>query len=114
MEKLAVKILRRLRNAKAPISRQDLITEFGAEAPRALDYLFRDNYIKQGQKRNRYRSQDDDRAFVPDGMYSIDSGGMDYLQRAPGIWFDKWITRISAIVGFITGVLSLILHLSSG
>ena len=117
MDKLSIKILKHLNEQKESLHRDKIIEQFGPGAFKSLDNLQKTGHIKQGSK---YGGISSDPATgrartvnVPDGQFEIDSPGLDFLQHRFWNCFDKWITRITAIIGFITGLFSLILHFAS-
>ena len=117
MDRESLKMLRYLKKENKPISRDVLKEKYGTSANDSISYLLKMGYIKQGTISSGV-TRDPSTGLVkvkdwPNGMFEVDSPGKDYLQHKLGNDFDRWITRVTAIIGFITGVWSLILHFLS-
>lgn len=114
IDKTSVKVLKYLNSKKDPVEESEIISEFGPDASDAIEYLLKNDYIKEGLKFGGTRPDPTTgRATtfnVPNGKYKIVSTGRAYLSQRFWNGIDKWVTRISAIIGLITGVLSLALH----
>ena len=114
MDKTSVAILKYLKDKNEPIEESEIISQCGEGASDALEYLAKNDYIKEGYKLGGTRTDPTTgRATtynVPNGKYKISLPGRSYLSGRAWSGIDKWITRISAIIGLITGLLSLILH----
>lgn len=114
IDKTSVKILKYLKDKKEPVEESVIISECGPNASDSLEYLVKNGYIKEGFKFGGTRPDPiTGRATtfnVPNGKYKIVSTGRAYLSQRFWNGIDKWVTRISAIIGLITGVLSLVLH----
>lgn len=116
LDSLSLKILKELKSKPEPVSEKELIFLFGKETEKSLNYLCSEKYITQGIKYGGItRDPVTGRATTvncPNGMYSISAFGKDFLQHFFLNEFDKWITRIAAFVGAVTGIISLILHVT--
>lgn len=114
MDKSSVKVLRYLKDKKEPVAESEILSKCGANASDSLEYLVKNDYIKEGFKFGGTRTdQTTGRATtfnVPNGKYKIASSGRSYLSQRAWNGIERWVTRISAIIGLITGVLSLVLH----
>lgn len=114
IDKTSVKVLKYLNGKKDPVEESEIISEFGPDASDSIEYLLKNDYIKEGLKFGGTRPDPiTGRATtfnVPNGKYKIVSTGRAYLSQRFWNGIDKWVTRISAIIGLITGVLSLALH----
>lgn len=114
MDRQSIKVLRYIQKSRDCVSRSALISIFGDDTGDIIRHLKAKGYIREGEQFGGvYRNPATGRAETrnsPNGMYSIEPVGDDFLEQLPGKTFDKWVTRISAIIGLITGVLSLILH----
>lgn len=114
MDKTSVKILKYLKDKNEPIEESEIILQCGAGASDSLEYLAKNEYVKEGYMYGCVRTNQStgrvETYNVPNGKYKIVSAGRSYLSHRVGNGIDKWITRISAIIGLITGILSLILH----
>ena len=114
MDSLSIKILKELNKSNKPVTYEQLTFLYGAHAPRSIAFLTSEKYITEGTK---YGGISRDPATgrvatvnVPNGKYEISAIGKDFLQHLVLNEFDKWITRIAAFVGAITGIISLVLH----
>lgn len=109
LDKLSHKILTHISKQKVTL-RQDIISVFGENAQKSIDFLMEGRYIKSGQVILEVGHNMAPK-FGSDGKYSITSLGLAYLQEKPGKDFDRWLTRIVAIWGAITGTAALVLEL---
>ena len=105
MEKLAVRILRRLVKSDAPVSLEDLKDKFGKNTGSALSYLEKEDYIKQGTVFRPRASTHPNNFYKPNGMFQITSKGRAFLQEKPGKDFDRWISRVSILASILGGAL---------
>lgn len=109
MDKLSRKILKYVyRNPK--VKRKTIIEKFGNDANKCIDYLYNEKYITSnhipvGVGPNMRP------VLMSDGLYSISPSGISELEQQPGKTFDKWLTRILAIIGAVTGTISLIVDI---
>lgn len=91
------------------VSTADIQHAVGDAAPRSVEYLQKEGYIQAQYKRHYspgdgiYKRQCD--------AYTITAKGISYLEHRPGVVADRWITRICAIVGALTGIPALVLEL---
>lgn len=111
MEKLAVKILRYLKKQSSPVPLSVLTQKYGCAAERAVTFLDENGFVSQGSEYFPHETDAGTAYFVKDGKFSIASSGCSYLEHKFADDFDRWITRGTAVIGFVTGVISLILHL---
>ena len=114
MDSLSIRILKELNKSNGPMSYDQLTFLYGKNAPRSISYLTSEKYISEGTMYGGIvRDPVTGRANtvnVPNGKYKISALGKDFLQHLFLNEFDKWMTRIAAFVGAITGVVSLVLH----
>lgn len=89
--------------------RDELISVFGDGAKISADFLLQSEYISSGLE-PRGITLDHRPIMVSDGIFRITSQGLAYLQEKPGKDFDRWLTRIVAIWGAITGTAALVLE----
>lgn len=108
LEKIAVKILRQLDKEESSVSRKSIIEKYGSKASGALSFLEKEHYIKQGSVFMPHQNANGRAFYMPNGEFEIDSIGRDYLQHKFWNDFDRWATRICAVVGAITGIASLV------
>lgn len=117
MDKTSLKVLKYLNSKKEPAEESEIISECGPNASDSIEYLIKNDYIKEGFTFGGTRPDPiTGRATtfnVPNGKYKIVSTGRTYLSNRIWNGIDQWVTRISAIIGLITGVLSLVLHFLS-
>lgn len=115
MDKTSVKILKYLKKRNRPVSADEISQKFGSIGEQSLSHLDSIRYISQGFRyggitRNPVTGRAET-CDVPDGQYKLEPPGRDFLEHKFWNDFDRWITRATAFIGFVTGVLSLILHL---
>ena len=82
-----------------------IVAKCGSGSERSLEHLVSIGYVKQAQR--RFYTREGARA-TPDDKYEITAGGLWCLKESPWIALDKWITRICAVVGAVTGVIALL------
>lgn len=114
MDKTSLKVLRYIKKQDKPVSREAISQKYGIKGEQSLSQLDTDNYISQGSKyagitKNSITGRVETKN-IPNGMYVIEPKGRDFLEHKFWSDYDKWITRITALFGFITGIISLVLH----
>lgn len=109
MDKLSHKILKYISH-RDTTSLNRLISVFGDGARTSTDFLLENAYISSGRVPIGV-SMDHKPILVSDGIFRITSHGLAYLQKKPGKDFDRWLTRIGAVVGAITGITALIMEI---
>lgn len=108
MDKLSVQVLRYIAETKSTtVSRGKILDSLGESAGKSLRYLEDEGFISSGKLPI---GVDADHKLImrSDGNYSITSQGLAFLEEKPGKDFDRWITRIVAIWGAITGTAAII------
>lgn len=111
MDKASVKVLKYIKKHDGPIRRDEISQKFGKIGEQSLSHLVSSHYISQGEKysgiaKNPVTGRVETRS-VPNGEYSIEPLGRDFLEHKFWNDFDRWVTRICAIWGAITGTLAL-------
>ena len=109
VDKLSLKILHFLRG-KSEVPESDIVDKFGQKSVASLHYLRSNDYISSGTK-ILGTGPDSKPVFMPNGIYSIAPKGHYLLESKPGTDFDRWLTRIIAIVGAVTGISAIVLEL---
>lgn len=114
MDRVSIKVLRYLKKQDKAVSRDAVAQKYGAKGEQSLSQLSVDNYISQGVKyagisRNPVTGRAETKN-APNGMYTIEPKGRDFLEHRFWNGFDRWITRATALIGFATGLISLIMH----
>lgn len=115
MDKLSNKVLKYLKKQTSPTPQAVITDKYGENAKRSLNYLEKDGFIRLGTIfGDRFIEYDK----LPNALkanqslvYEITSLGINYLEEKPGQDFDRWLTRIAAIIGAITGCVSLVLEI---
>ena len=112
MDKLSLKVLRRICKSGGELTESAIYQKFGNDALSSLKFLCKNNYISSSQyNRSRY-NQGSKHAphYAADCLYAIEPPGKAYLEHWFWNTYDPWLTRIIAIWGAITGTLALILR----
>lgn len=109
MDKLSEETLRYI-NKQDNTSRQDIIESFGVAAKKSIDYLLNEDYIS-APSNFMGMGVNGSPVFSKAGKYSITSKGVEYLEEKTGKIFDKWLTRILAIWGAITGTIAIVVEI---
>ena len=109
MDKLSVRVLKYLAKENRKINKNEIISVFGESAQESLSYLEKNDYISS-EKVPAGIGPDKKVVFLSNGVYSITSFGKGFLEAKPGRDFDKWLTRLVAIWGAITGTAALVLE----
>lgn len=109
MDKLSLKVLKYISSKQDNVSVQAIKEMFGDTSKKSLLFLEKEGLIKSGRIPIGC-----DRDLKPilqsDGLFSITSTGLAFLEEKPGKDFDRWLTRFCAIWGAITGTAALILE----
>lgn len=122
MDKLSVKVLKLIAKAGRPVTKSEIVDKYGDEAISSLEYLKEIKYIHEEYRHEGlYYDRDVNDLMprlVPGNVYDLKPIGKDFLESHPGKGFDRWVTRICAIIGAITGISALVWeiidHLSAG
>lgn len=114
MDKTSVKVLKYINKQDNPVSADQIIEKYGSKGKQSLFLLCQGNYLSRGIDKTVYyhnptTGRADSKAIL-NNMYSIEPLGRDLLEHKFWNDFDRWLTRGTAIIGFVTGVISLILH----
>lgn len=109
MDRLSLKVLKHIAAEKDKVSRKSVVGLFGEAAQKSLTYLENDGFIKSGREPIGF-GPNMTPVFASDGIFSITSEGIAFLEEKPGKDFDRWLTRFCAIWGAITGTAALILE----
>lgn len=107
MDKLSLEVLKKLKGAENATAWKTVIDTFGKSATKSLSFLEGEGYIKSGRIPIGVDSNSQ-LILKSDGLYSITSKGLAFLEEKPGKDFDRWLTRFCAILGAITGTAALI------
>lgn len=110
MDKFSHRVLKYIRKNSPVVSHQEITNKFGSCAKESIAYLEKSGYIRSG-KRVIGVGENMKPVFGSDGNYAITSEGMSYLESTPGAKLDKWVTRVVAIIGAMTGIGALVLEL---
>lgn len=114
MDRTSIKVLRYIEKQENAVPRDEITKKYGTKGTQSLSQLDTDKYISQGSKyAGIYRNPLTGRAEtrdIPDGQYVISPKGRDFLEQKFWNDFDKLITRATALIGFVTGIISLVLH----
>lgn len=105
MEKLAVSILKFLKNQSSRVPFDDLKEKFGPNTGSALSYLEKKEYIDQGRVFRPHQTATGREHYMKDGTYQITSEGRAFLEEKPGKDFDKWLNRFNILLPMIGGAL---------
>lgn len=112
MDKLSVRVLKQIHKNGDSLLESSIYKKYGDPALPTLRFLKDEKYIRIEKcdrvSYNRGNSRDPN--YFKENLYALEPKGKDYLQHEFWDDFDHWITRISAIVGAITGIASLIMH----
>ena len=104
MDTFSLKLLKYIDKQKV-VRATTLISKHGKSVRVYLGYLHKDDFISESWE---YVSQD-----KCDDVFRITPKGKSYLEELPGKRFDRWLTRIIAIWGAMTGTIALVLELLS-
>lgn len=105
MEKLAVAILKHLKNQSSYVPFDNLKEKFGPNTGSALSYLEGEEYIHQGRIFRPHQTAAGREHYMKDGTYQITSKGRAFLEEKPGQDFDKWLNRFNILLPIIGGAL---------
>lgn len=95
MDRLSKKILKYIFK-QSTASHTEIIEKFGERASASIRFLFNNGYIS---------------AMPRTRVYRVESLGIGFLETRRGVSADRWITRICAIIGAVTGTISLLSQL---
>lgn len=109
MDKLSVKVLKFIASKPNAALWKEVINAFGDTADKSLAFLEAEGYVKSGRRVIGVGS-DMKPVFGSDGHFVITSKGLAFLEEKPGRDFDRWLTRIIAIWGAITGTAALVIE----
>lgn len=110
MDKLSVKVLKKLRYSENTVAKKEIVDTFGKSATKSLSYLESEGYIKSGRVPTGINLNLQP-VWGSDGKFSITSKGLSFLEERPGKVYDKWSTRFFAIWGAITGTTAIVLEI---
>lgn len=108
MDKLSLKVLRRICKSSKEISKKEIKSIFGNSAAKSLSFLEAEGYIKSGRMPVNFGK--DGPVFRSDGIFEPTSKGLDYIEKHPGLVFDRWCTRVCAIWGAVTGTVAIVVE----
>lgn len=114
MDRLTVKVLKYLSKQHEPVHLEKILSRFGKNSEKSMEYLGTYGYAKDKKTIGgiEVRNGKPQPSFVSNKMWEITSAGIDYIQHKPGNDFDRWITRLVAIWGAITGTIALLIELA--
>lgn len=107
MDKLSLKVLKHIAAQQNSISSKSVVALFGDASRKSLSFLENEEFIKSGSTILGIGA-DMKPVFASNGIYSITSKGLAFLEEKPGRDFDHWLTRFCAIWGAITGTAAII------
>lgn len=111
MDKLSLNVLKHIAAAQPErVSRSAIIEKFGQPATNSLSFLEKEDLIRSGRIPVGVGG-DLKPIFGSDGRFSVTSAGLSFLEEKPGKDFDRWLTRVVAIWGAITGTAALVLEI---
>lgn len=109
MDNKSVKVLAYLKGQTDPVSKEQIIKEFGSDAAKSLAYLKENRFITEGSMPVSVSFDHvTGRAthnYGPNSMFEIASEGLDFLQHKPWNDFDRWLNRFSLLFSIIGGAL---------
>ena len=111
MDRTSVKVLKFIRKQAVPVSADVIVAKFGTPGEQSLSRLCEGKYISQGIAKtwlyhNGATGTSETKA-VHNAMYTIEPLGRDFLEHKFWDDFDKWLVRLCAIWGAITGTIAL-------
>ena len=110
MDKLSIKVLKYIAAEPNSVLRKEIINALGDAASKSLTFLETEGYIKSGRIVIGV-GQGMKPVFGSDGEFAVTSKGLAFLEEKPGRDFDRWLTRIIAIWGAITGTSALVIEI---
>lgn len=107
MDKLSVKVLKYIKKRNSPVKRSEIVAKFGENSIRSLEYLKKNDYIKDGKVVSGVVSNGGKLAphYTSNFIYDITSSGLDFLESKPGRDFDRWLDRANIIFPMVGGAL---------
>lgn len=111
MDRTSVKVLKYINKQNSPVSAEQIMEKHGTKGEQSLSMLCQEGYLSRGiGKTMYYHNAATGRAeskTIPNNMYSIEPLGRDYLEHKFWNDFDKWLVRLCAIWGAVTGTIAL-------
>lgn len=110
MDKLSCKVLKYIKAKKKGATKKSILDKYGSSAGKSLEYLTMNRYIKSGHVMSHIGA-DMKPIFVSNGVYSITSEGLAFLEELPGKKYDRWSTRFLAIYAAITSTAAILIEI---
>ena len=114
MDKTSVKVLRYINKQNNPVSAEQIEEKYGFKGRQSLSMLCDGNYLSRGIGKTMFyhdaATGKPASKVILNNMYSMEPLGRDFLEHKFWNDIDRWLTRGTAFIGFITGVISLIMH----
>lgn len=110
MDKLSLKVLKFVAAERDNVSSKSIVAKFGESSRKSLTYLENEKYIKSGRTVLGIGPEMKP-VLASNGVFSITSKGIAFLEERPGKAYDKWSTRLFAIWGAITGTAAIVLEI---
>lgn len=107
MDRLSRKILKHIAAQKDAASKKSIIDLFGESASKSLSFLENEGFVETGRTIAGINPGMRP-VYASNGIFSVTSKGISYLEENPGKTFDRWLTRFCAIWGAITGTVAII------
>lgn len=115
MDRTSVKVLKYINKQDDPVSDDQVMEKYGSKGQQSLSMLYQEGYLSRGIGQTIYycdaATGKSETKTKLNNLYSIEPPGRDFLEHKFWNDFDRWVTRGAAIVGFVTGMISLIMHL---
>lgn len=110
MDKLSLRILKHIASQQDDIPTTSVIDLFGDASKKSLSFLEKEGFIKSGRTILGIGA-DMKPVFTSNGIYSISSKGLAFIEEKPGRDFDHWLTRVCAIWGAVTGTAAIVIEI---
>lgn len=107
MDKLSLQVLKHIASQQDDVHVKSIVALFGPASRKSLTFLQKEELIKSEQMILGIGA-DMKPVLTSNGIYSITSKGLAFLEEKPGKDFDRWLTRFCAIWGAITGTVAII------
>ena len=111
MDRTSIKVLKFIGKQSAPVSSDVVIAKFGTPGEQSLSQLCEERYISRGVSKtwlyHNSATGTSETKTTPNSMYTIEPLGRDFLEHKFWNDFDKWLVRLCAIWGAITGTIAL-------